>query len=66
MCLIPRRLSLDENVRAKEGGTEKTGDALRHQTLAFRTYFSAKNGAPEEEAAIQLLTKDTSIILMTS
>ena len=52
MCLIPRRLSLDENVRAKEGGTEKTGDALRHQSLAFRTYFSAKNGAPEEEAAI--------------
>ena len=45
MCLIPRRLSLDEDVRAK-------GDALRHQTLAFRTYFSAKNGAPEEEAAI--------------
>ena len=52
MCLIPRRLSLDENVRAKEGGKEKTGDALRHQSLAFRAYFSAKNGAPEEEAAI--------------
>ena len=25
-CLLPRRLSLDENVRAKEGGKETTGD----------------------------------------
>ena len=24
-CLIPRHLSLDENLRAKEGGKEKTG-----------------------------------------
>ena len=25
-CLVPRRLSFDENVRAKEGGKETTGD----------------------------------------
>ena len=25
-CLVPRRLSLDENVRAKEGGKETTGE----------------------------------------
>ena len=28
-CLVPRRLSFDENVRAKEGGKETTGKALR-------------------------------------
>ena len=27
--LVPRRLSFDENVRAKEGGKETTGKALR-------------------------------------
>ena len=26
LCLVPRRLSLDENVRAKEGGKETTGE----------------------------------------
>ena len=25
-CLVPRRLSFDENVRAKEGGKETTGE----------------------------------------
>ena len=25
-CLVPRRLSFDENVRAKEGGNETTGE----------------------------------------
>ena len=27
-CLVPRRLSLDENVRAKEGAKETTGSAV--------------------------------------
>ena len=59
-CLVPRRLSLDENVRAKEGGKETTGEsslrlpsvpfswslAVHHQSLL---YF-AINEAPEEEA----------------
>ena len=26
LCLVPRRLSFDENVRAKEGGKETTGE----------------------------------------
>ena len=26
VCLVPRRLSFDENVRAKEGGKETTGE----------------------------------------
>ena len=51
LCLIPRRLSLDENVRAKEGGKETMGSqrasyllsvpfpcslAVHRQSLAFR------------------------------
>ena len=28
-CLVPRRLSLDENVRAKESGKETTGETTR-------------------------------------
>ena len=52
MCLIPRRLSLGENLRAKESGKEKTSDALRHTSLTFRARLSAKNEAPEEGAAI--------------
>ena len=65
-CLVPRRLSLDENVRAKEGGKETTGEtrfacrlypshvppAVHHQWLAFRArLYDEKNEAPEEEAA---------------
>ena len=35
-CLIPRRLSLDENVRAKEGGKETTGEtSLRLPSVYF-------------------------------
>ena len=60
-CLVPRRLSFDENVRAKEGGKETTGFACRlypsHGPLRFITSHSfrarlchAKNEAPEEEA----------------
>ena len=60
-CLVPRRLSLDENVRSKEGGKETTGEtavpfpwslAVHHQSLAFRArLYEAKNEASEEEAA---------------
>ena len=60
-CLVPRRLSFDENVRAEEGGKETTGGqavpfpwslAVYHQSLAFRAGFChAKNEAPVEEAA---------------
>ena len=64
-CLVPRRLSLDENVRAKEGGKETTGEtalhlpsvpfpwslAVHHQSLAFcARLYDEKNEAPEEEA----------------
>ena len=64
-CLAPRRLSLDENVRAKEGGKETTGEtsfrrpslpfpwslAVHHQSLVFRArLYDAKNEAPEEKA----------------
>ena len=64
-CLVPRCLSFDENMRAKEGGKETTGEtalrlpsvpfpwslAVHHQSLAFRARFcQAKNEAPEEEA----------------
>ena len=43
-CLVPRRLSLDENVRAKEGGKETTAEtipfpwslAVHNQSLASR------------------------------
>ena len=44
-CLVPRRLSFDEIVRA-------WSLAVHHQSLAFRTGLChAKNEAPEEEAA---------------
>ena len=43
-CLVPRRLSFDENVRAKEGGKETTGFACRlypsHGPLQFITSHS--------------------------
>ena len=43
-CLIPRRLSFDENVRAKEGRKETTGFACRlcpsHSPLRFITSHS--------------------------
>ena len=56
ICLVPRRLSLDENWLAKEGEKEKTGKtalkllslpfpwslARRHQSLAFRARLFAK------------------------
>ena len=67
ICLVPRRLSLDENVRAKEGGKETTGEtslrppsvpfpwslAVHHQSLAFRApLYLEKNEAPEKEAVL--------------
>ena len=64
--LVPRRLSFDESVRAKEGGKETTGEtrfACRlypsHGPLRFITsqsfsarLYHAKNEAPEEEAGL--------------
>ena len=58
-CLVPRRLSLDVNLHAKEGGKEKTGEtALRslasisfpwslslcHQSLAFCACLCSRPG----------------------
>ena len=56
-CLVPRRLSLDENVRAKEGRKERLPSvsspwtlAVHHWSLAFSAcLYHAKNEAPEEE-----------------
>ena len=58
-CLVPRRLSPDENLRAKEGGKEKTGFLPTVCTfpmvpcgglLPVARLYLAKNEAPEEEA----------------
>ena len=67
-CLVPRRLSLspspslppslslDENVRAKEGGKEPSVPfpwslTVLHKSLAFRArLYDAKNEAPEDGA----------------
>ena len=46
-CLVPRRLSLDENARAKEGFSWYL--AVHHQSL-WQSLYLAKNEAPEEEA----------------
>ena len=60
-CPVPRRLFLDEHVRAKEGGKETTSVpfpwslTVHHQLLAFRArLYDAKNEAPEEEAEFQV------------
>ena len=60
-------VSLDENVRVKEGGKETTGEtalrlpsvafpwslAAHHQSLSFRArLYDEKNEAPEEEAVL--------------
>ena len=41
-CLVPRRLSLDVNLRAKEGGKEKTGDS----ETALRSLVSSPSRGP--------------------
>ena len=55
-CLVPRRLSFDENVRAKEGGKDPSHGPLRFITShSFRARLChAKNEAPEEEAVRSL------------
>lgn len=66
-CFVPKglSLSLDENVFAKDGGKDKTGEtalrlssfsfswsfALCHQSLPFFARLCAKNKASEEEEA---------------
>ena len=39
-CTQARRLSLDENLRATEGGSEKTGETSSHSPLLFVTSHS--------------------------
>ena len=64
ICLVPRRPCRDANLRAREGGKEKTGETalrllffsfpwslvLRHHSLAFLACLCVKNEVPEEEA----------------
>ena len=64
-CLVPRLLSLDENVRAKEGGKETTGETSpavcslpmvpRVSSPVARLYL-VKNEATEEEADTVMLS----------
>ena len=53
-CLVPRRLSFDENVRAKEGGKETTGvctlPVVPCGSSPVARLYLTKNEAPEEEA----------------
>ena len=67
-CLAPRRLSLNENLHAKEGWKEKMDKTLplifllsivpcasspvTHMSLAFYTCPCVKNKAPQEEALV--------------
>ena len=54
-CLVPRRLSLDENVRAPSVPFPWSL-AVHHQSLAFRArLYDEKNEAPEEEAGCERL-----------
>ena len=62
-CLVPRRLSLDENVRQRKAGRRQRATlrlpsvpfpwslAVHHQSLVFRArLYDEKNEAPEEKA----------------
>ena len=53
-CLVPRRLSFHENVRAKEGGKETTGvctlPVVPCGSSPVSRLYLTKNEAPEEEA----------------
>ena len=58
-CLVPRRLSLEENVRAKQGGKKTTGETspavctlpmVPCSSSPVARFYLAKNKAPEEEA----------------
>ena len=53
-CLVPRRLSFHENVRAKEGGKETTGvctlPVVPCGSSLVACLYLTKNEAPEEEA----------------
>ena len=76
-CL--KGLSLYENVRAKDGGKEKTGEtvlrfsffsfswslALCHQSLSFRACLCAKNKASEEEEVALFMWNSASGSLST-
>ena len=63
-CLVPRRLSFHENVRAKEGGKETTGvctlPVVPCGSSPVARLYLTKNEAPEEEAvqiALRMLCK---------
>ena len=69
-CLVPRRLSFHENVRAKEGGKKTTRLYPSHGPLRFITSHSfrarlchAKNEAPEEEAVSNTCYFETLVLL---
>ena len=53
-CLVPRRLSFHENVRANEGGKETTGvctlPVVPCGSSPVACLYLTKNEAPEEEA----------------
>ena len=63
--LVPRRLSIDVNLRAKEGGKEKTGEtlppllsrpfpwslALLHQSLTFRARLCSQKKCEKRSAS---------------
>ena len=52
ICLVPRRLSFDKNVRANEGGKETTGETYPRRVC--------------EEEAVSPHTLDSSIIMFTT
>ena len=57
-CLVPRRLSLDENVRAKEGGKDTaalcTLPMVPCRSSPVARLYLAKNEEPEKEAGSSL------------
>ena len=52
-CLVPRRLSLDENVRAKEGGDETTGVIGEIGDLLMRTGLWDRQGGKHGELRVR-------------
>ena len=51
-CLVPRRLSLGENVRAKEGGKETTGETSGR--LADLVFKMAARAMADEYAVFKI------------
>ena len=55
-CLVPRRLSFDENVRAKEGGKETTGET---SPAAFALPMVPCGSSPVTRFALASATRKT-------